>query len=164
MTIKHIYDRLFTVDYVLAYDVICDKDIDTLNNKLTKFFNTPIKLEYLGTNRGYCDQIERKDGLTVVIVLKEFNNSPDSQATLAHECFHASKFALEHKNIKLCDETEEVYAYNIDMLITAFLEERKNPRSTYLKRKFRLNNTLYGRKITQIIARQAKQTRKRTRI
>lgn len=160
MIIKHIYDKLFTVDYVLAYNINSNKDIDTLSKKISKLFNHPTKLEYLGDNRGYCDQIERKDGLTIVIVLKEFNNSPDSHATLGHECFHATKFALEHKNIILCDETEEVYAYNIDMLMTAFLEEKKNIRSTYLKRKVRQRNALYGRKITQIITREAKKYRK----
>lgn len=162
MTIKHFYDKLFTTDYVLAYNINNDSDIDNLRKKLNKYFKEDIKLEYLGENRGYCDQIETKNGLVVIIVLKNLNNTPFDQSTLAHECFHATKFALEHKGIKLCDTTEEVFAYNIDMLMNVFLEEKKRRRSSYLKSKIKSPKILYGRKVTQAIIRKTKQTGKRT--
>lgn len=142
MKIKHLYDKLFTVDYVLAYNIKSNKDIDTLCVKLSKIFKDKIKLEYLEGAQGYCSEIQTKNGLVIVIVLETFDHSSESLGVLAHECFHATAFTMAHKGIKLSEETEEVYAYNIGMLVSEFLEKQKNPRSTTMKKKAIKNNLI----------------------
>lgn len=139
MKIKHIHDKLFGINYVLAYNIQGDEDIDFLKEKLGKLFGSKIGLDYLhSSTEGYCNIFNTKKGTLVVIILDKFDNSNYYKGVLAHECFHATKFALESRGINFCEETEEVFSYNIQMLIENFLDQKKKPRSSIIKPKIKL--------------------------
>lgn len=57
-----------------------------------------------------------------------FPTATPAARTIAHECFHAAYGALPQLGIKLCDETEEAFAYAIDNLyqVVSDMADRAN--------------------------------------
>lgn len=50
------------------------------------------------------------------------NNKKIKFGVIAHEAFHAVNFMLNGVDIYLCNESEEVYAYNIEWLVVKIID------------------------------------------
>lgn len=60
-------------------------------------------------------------GNVVFLFIKQYENKPMWYSTLSHELFHAIDFILNYLEIKLCHDTQEVYAYYIGFLTNKVL-------------------------------------------
>lgn len=128
MTTREINEGLFGVFYVLAYNIASDKDIQKLNKRLSKKFESEINFCNLSDDEdGLCQSITTDKGYSIILILlREFNSGGYWSGILGHECFHATEYALESRGIKYSNKTKEVYAYNIGMLIKNFFEPSKS--------------------------------------
>lgn len=68
---------------------------------------------------GICHSSVAPDGIQVINIgfTEWVINSADYAGTLAHECFHATQYILEHRGVGLSDCTSETYAYLLDSLV-----------------------------------------------
>ena len=83
---------------------------------------------------GFCQCANINGAALIVIALEKFNNTPYCKGILAHECFHATEYAFEIRDIKYCKSTSEIWAYNIQMLVEKF-SEGSFKKSSRLKKK-----------------------------
>jgi hypothetical protein len=67
---------------------------------------------------GKCLKTDTTDraGTIQVIVLRNFEMTPECISTLAHECFHAAEYILEGK-VAHSNDTSEVFAYLTDSIM-----------------------------------------------
>lgn len=78
--------------------------------------NYNINREKLPLGNCYFDSTIDPPLLTIWLRPDFRTSSIENQATLAHECFHAANYTLEHRGFRLSDTSEEAYAYYLSWL------------------------------------------------
>lgn len=93
-------DKQF-VDSCMEYKGVSKKEVSALE---------------LEGSLGRCTWLKKPDYSSIALRVKIFPSDPDSYATLQHEIFHATHFILDKAGIKLCDHSDEAFAYLITFL------------------------------------------------
>jgi hypothetical protein len=105
------YDLLFLVGYTHEQTI---KEVQKhLPKELSDLEKKALKL---GGNGGMRFLSYHR---ALIILLKDFENTPYWAAVVAHEAFHAASALCEDIGIELCCQSEEAYAY-----ITQFIVHR----------------------------------------
>lgn len=115
--------KTFIVDYHLyPFDVMVSTD--TLENVIREIERSGYKLDdeekrHLEMDgRGRCVMLK---GSATVIRLKHAPDSPANIASLSHEIFHAVVFLFDQIGIKLCNKSDEAFAYAIEYMTREIL-------------------------------------------
>ena len=126
MIAYEIYDNLFGVNYILAYNFKTSKDFNKLTKILEQKCSCPVEYQQLADDEeGLCQLLEPISGHCIILILlRQFKHNSRCYGTLSHECFHATEYGLGYRGIKYNKHTKEVYAYNIDMLIKNFFDKK----------------------------------------
>lgn len=145
MTVRYVNDPLFGANYILAFN-IKNGNLQPLSKRLSKRYGVKIELQNMPPEAGgFCQAIQLKEGLVIVISLEKFKNNPESKGFLAHECFHATEYVLEERDIKYCKETSEVWAYHIQMLVEKLSESCFKRRLPIKKKDIKKMMNFYAR-------------------
>ncbi len=99
---KVFFDELFMVNYFVSYGITSKEFISSVKR------NTSVDIS--NENIGDASTIPFKSEL-IWIWTKDKDIS-----VLAHEIFHATRTALSMRDVLLCEQTEEIYAYYIGYL------------------------------------------------
>lgn len=67
--------------------------------------------------------ITHVDGFVVIRFRSKIKNNPDYISLVAHEAFHAACSILENVGIKHTRDTDEVYAYLIQLIVREILKK-----------------------------------------
>ncbi len=95
--------------YNVAVDVYVGPNSDC-SVLITKKYNIPNPLD---KNAAFAEAVfvERDGNFIVILWFSGYN-----LYNIVHECFHATEFVMHNIGSKLCDETQEQYAYYIEWL------------------------------------------------
>jgi len=114
-TPQHIYSEIYMTNYYISYGV----DPKSFKDSIRRILGVYLMKELKG---GYCGHFEDvgKSGNTIIWIWTRRK----SISTLAHECFHATAYTLRGR-MQLGNETDEAYAYLMEMLVRKIMERKK---------------------------------------
>jgi len=78
------------------------------------------------TERSDARTVTHRDGFVLIRFRNVIEDTPEHIGLVAHEVYHATYSILAMKGIRPCYETEEVYAYLIQYLVTEILKIKEN--------------------------------------
>lgn len=105
---KHIYCETLQINFYVSYGV----SVVYWAKQVGEFSDYKRDLEIGGSVCGTVESVKVKGDTFYWIWTKE-----RSLDDYAHECFHAIVMALDWKGIRMCDASEEVYAYLLARLM-----------------------------------------------
>ncbi len=126
MIAHEIYDNLFGINYILAYNFKTQEDFLKLKKILEQKCGCIVDYQELADDEdALCQVVEPISGHCIILILlRSFKHNSHWYGRLSHECLHASEYGLGHRGIKYNKHTKEVYAYNLDMLIKNFFDKK----------------------------------------
>lgn len=109
--------------------VILSSDMTRCAKRIRKRFQEDFEEWDVGDYEG---RTLSKKGFAPIIWMKQFPETVDGIACLSHEAFHATCRLLEEFNMPLGKDTEEMYAYIVDYIVSEVL--RRQPRKAKRKK------------------------------
>ena len=116
---QHIYDPVFMINYYVSLGV----SVTAYIKSVKKYLNIDIdESEFINSGGRASHFTNNKSGKEVIWIWVK--NKSDMQS-LVHEIFHGVFFTLEDRGIRLDYSSNEVFAYNIGMLMREILDYHK---------------------------------------
>lgn len=109
---QHIYCETFLENYYVSYGTPLDIYLDSVNKIVGHRPSTE------NFESGNFSVYRDKDGIQVNWIWTKDKDIPD----LVHEVFHAVHFVMMKKGLKLSDDSEEAYAYQLEFLMKKILK------------------------------------------
>ena len=103
----HIFDEVYTTNYYVSYGV----PLRVFADAVFRILGTSISID--GSRDGHCIQFESPNNATIIWIWTKRKNI----SVLAHEAFHATHFTMRDKGMSLSDDSDEAYAYLLQMLL-----------------------------------------------
>lgn len=113
-----IHIDLFCTDVLLSINQSDNKLFDCVSSKFTR---EEFDLGYEDWT-SYARTLTHQKGFIIIRFREKITNNPISIGLVAHEAYHAAFSILENIGIKPCRETEEVYAYLTQHIVTEILK------------------------------------------
>jgi hypothetical protein len=108
----HVYDKTFMVNFYISYGV-CEH----IYQKAVKgILQCEPQVDLKDGNMSIYDN--KKNGSQIYWIWTKYKDV----SCLVHECFHAIHFLLKDKGIKLSHDSDEIYAYMLQMLVKEVLK------------------------------------------
>lgn len=111
--IKHIYCNTFRINYWVSYGVSEKKFIKSVKKIFDKNFNHELR-------SGFCGVFHTSTGEDIYWIWTKNKDIP----VLVHECLHAVGESLSRRGVKFYPEEDEVYSYQLEMLMRETLREK----------------------------------------
>lgn len=112
----YIYEPIFCSHW----HIFIDKDPTEFVKKHRKFVGKKDDLVVDKTMDGYCEMLRCGTSIVNYIYLRKYE--PD---TVAHEVLHGTHFVLCDRELKLTDETQEIYCYFQEFIMREILHYKK---------------------------------------
>jgi hypothetical protein len=117
----HIYDELFRNNYYISYGV----SVANVQKAIKKYIGKEWEVDITDIQQGKCMYFDLKKKGASVIWIWTLKRCP---WVLAHECLHACYYAFGMDRVGFDNNSQELYAYSIEMLMRKTLGKGvKNP-------------------------------------